>query len=141
MEKITTSHSPSNALPATKGKGESGGKKNAGLTLDPRPLQSKVGAESGARKFQGTPSMTADLKIERFFTRPGENPLDAIQTTRTSSQIREKDGKVVFEMKDVEAPKGWSQLAIDIAVSKYFRKAGVPQYDDKGNVLKNATNS
>jgi ribonucleoside-diphosphate reductase alpha chain len=29
-------------------------------------------------------------------------------------------------MKGVEVPEGWSQLATDIVVSKYFRKAGVP---------------
>src|SRR5258705_9628936 len=29
-------------------------------------------------------------------------------------------------MKDVEVPSSWSQLATDIMVSKYFRKAGVP---------------
>src|SRR5258705_8649612 len=29
-------------------------------------------------------------------------------------------------MKDVEVPSSWSQLATDIVVSKYFRKAGVP---------------
>src|SRR6185503_19378807 len=33
---------------------------------------------------------------------------------------------VVFQMDDVEVPAGWSQLATDIVVSKYFRKAGVP---------------
>ena len=30
-------------------------------------------------------------------------------------------------MTDAEVPVGWSQLATDIMVSKYFRKAGVPQ--------------
>lgn len=30
-------------------------------------------------------------------------------------------------MKDVEAPEGWSQMAIDITASKYFRKKGVPR--------------
>jgi ribonucleoside-diphosphate reductase alpha chain len=30
-------------------------------------------------------------------------------------------------MEEVEVPRSWSQLATDIVVSKYFRKAGVPQ--------------
>ena len=42
------------------------------------------------------------------------------------SKISNPDGSIVFEMKDAEVPKSWSQLATDIAVSKYFRKAGVP---------------
>jgi ribonucleoside-diphosphate reductase alpha chain len=36
---------------------------------------------------------------------------------------------VVFEMNNVEVPKGWSQIATDILAQKYFRKAGVPQPD------------
>jgi ribonucleoside-diphosphate reductase alpha chain len=32
---------------------------------------------------------------------------------------------VVFETRGAEIPKGWSQLATDIAVSKYFRRAGL----------------
>jgi hypothetical protein len=44
-----------------------------------------------------------------------------------SSRITNPDGSVVFEMNDAEVPASWSQLATDIMVSKYFRKAGVPQ--------------
>jgi len=43
---------------------------------------------------------------------------------------------VVFEMRDAEIPKPWSQLATDIMVSKYFRKAGVSQKDESGNLLR-----
>ncbi|RYZ64229.1 MAG: vitamin B12-dependent ribonucleotide reductase, partial [Proteobacteria bacterium] len=35
-------------------------------------------------------------------------------------------GGKVFSAEGVEVPEGWSQLATDIAVSKYFRRAGVP---------------
>ena len=35
-------------------------------------------------------------------------------------------------MEDAEVPSRWSQVATDIIVSKYFRKAGVPQLDDRG---------
>ena len=38
-----------------------------------------------------------------------------------------KTGKVLTEMKDVEFPDFYSQNAVDIIVSKYFRKAGVPE--------------
>ena len=38
--------------------------------------------------------------------------------------------RTVFEADDVEAPRAWSQLATDIAVSKYFRRAGVPKTPD-----------
>ena len=35
---------------------------------------------------------------------------------------------------DLEVPTSWSQLATDIMVSKYFRKAGVPQIDEQGGI-------
>ena len=37
-----------------------------------------------------------------------------------------KSGRVLCDMHDVEFPAGYSQNAVDIIVSKYFRKAGVP---------------
>jgi ribonucleoside-diphosphate reductase alpha chain len=67
------------------------------------------------------------LKIERHFTRPGSDPLDAVEYEKRASVITNPDGSVVFKMDDVEVPKTWSQLATDIIVSKYFRKAGVPE--------------
>ena len=38
-------------------------------------------------------------------------------------------------MNDAWIPAQWSQLATDIMVSKYFRKAGVPQYKDDGTAV------
>jgi len=75
---------------------------------------------------------TKGLKIDRRFTRTGEDPYESIEWTRRDSKIANPDGSVVFEMKDAEIPAAWSQVATDIMVSKYFRKAGIPQYDDEG---------
>ena len=72
------------------------------------------------------------LKINRFLTKPGENPLDSVEWTTRDSRITNPDGSVVFEMKDAEIPAPWSQIAADIMVSKYFRKAGIPQFDETG---------
>lgn len=66
------------------------------------------------------------LVFHRHFTRPGSHPFDEVSWARRSSVIKEPDGSVVFEMNDIEVPESWSQLATDIVVSKYFRKAGVP---------------
>ena len=65
-------------------------------------------------------------EITRHYTKAGVNPLDQLQYVKSGSKIKDTDGRTVFEMKDVEVPAGWSQLAVDILVSKYFRKAGVP---------------
>ena len=41
--------------------------------------------------------------------------------------IGNEKGKVVFEQRDVEIPKFWSQQATNIVVSKYFRgQIGTP---------------
>ncbi len=75
------------------------------------------------------------LRITRLFTKPGEDPLDSVEWSRRDSRITNPDGSVVFEMKDAEIPTSWSQVAGDIMVSKYFRKAGVPQRDAEGRVI------
>ena len=66
------------------------------------------------------------ISFVRYFTSAGVNPLESVETLRTDSRIKDTEGQTVFEMKDVEVPAAWSQLAVDILVSKYFRKAGVP---------------
>jgi ribonucleoside-diphosphate reductase alpha chain len=69
------------------------------------------------------------MKIQRRFTKLGTDPLDTISWEKRESVIREPDGTVVFEMRDIEVPAFWSQVATDILAQKYFRKAGVPQPD------------
>ena len=84
------------------------------------------------------------MKISRRFTRSGENVFDAVEWSSRSSRITNADGSLVFEMTDAEIPASWSQLATDIVVSKYFRKAGIPQrarkadgsFDLQGDFLK-----
>jgi ribonucleoside-diphosphate reductase alpha chain len=66
------------------------------------------------------------MKVTRKFTVQGQDPFETVEWTTRTSRISNPDGSVVFEMKDAEVPASWSQLATDIMVSKYFRKAGVP---------------
>src|SRR3989338_7914483 len=77
----------------------------------------------------------AGLSIPRVFTTPGSDPLEEVTYEKRVSRITNTNGSVVFEMQGAEIPSTWSQVATDIVVSKYFRKAGVPQYDEKGNVI------
>lgn len=64
--------------------------------------------------------------INRYFVPHGVNPYSQVKWSMRSSSIRDANGAVVFEAHDVEVPETWSQLATDIVVSKYFRRAGVP---------------
>ncbi len=78
------------------------------------------------------------MKISRRFTKVGQDAFSSVQYEKRTSRISNPDGTVVFEMTDAEIPSQWSQLATDIMVSKYFRKAGVPQLDAQGNPLRDA---
>ena len=79
--------------------------------------------------------MTTGINIERRFTTEGVSPYDTVEWSRRDSRITNPDGSIVFEMTDAEIPAAWSQVAADIMVSKYFRKAGVPQVDEEGNTI------
>ncbi len=75
------------------------------------------------------------MKVSRRFTRAGADPYEDIQFVERSSEIRNPDGTVVFRMDGVLVPEGWSQVAVDVLVQKYYRKAGVPQLDDDGSQI------
>jgi ribonucleoside-diphosphate reductase alpha chain len=61
--------------------------------------------------------------VERLFTRSGVDPLSEIDWELRSAIIAGEDGRVVFEQRDVEVPREWSQTATNVVVSKYFRGA------------------
>src|SRR2546428_2468959 len=63
---------------------------------------------------------TAALGVRRYFTIPGRDPFDEIEWELREAFIPGKD-KPVFEQKDVEFPKFWSQTATNIVAQKYFR--------------------
>src|ERR1700690_1262932 len=60
------------------------------------------------------------LKKKRFFSKEGIPPFDEVEWELRSAGITDEKGKVIFEQKDVEVPKTWSQTATNIVVSKYF---------------------
>ncbi len=67
------------------------------------------------------------MKIERLYTKAGEDPLASIEFISRISEIKNTDGSLVFKMDDVKVPSTWSQVATDIIAQKYFRKAGIPK--------------
>src|SRR6056297_1739686 len=66
------------------------------------------------------------MKIERKFTKAGQDAYAELDFVTTSSEIRNPDGTTVFKLDNVEVPARWSQVASDVIAQKYFRKAGVP---------------
>src|SRR5438132_14099752 len=106
---------------------KNGNKEQSGLSAAPAAVPAGQGSQTqpaarAARRTKG-------LAIERCVTRDGmsaQEVLDQVEWTRRPAKISGADGEVVFKMDDAEVPADWSQLATDVAVSKYFRKAGVP---------------
>ena len=61
------------------------------------------------------------LTFPRFFTEAEVDPFDEIEWELRAALIGNERGEMVFEQRDVEIPKFWSQQATNIVVSKYFR--------------------
>ena len=66
------------------------------------------------------------MRVARRFTETGSDVYERIEFRRTSSEIRNPDGSLVFRAEDIEVPSSWSQVACDILAQKYFRKRGLP---------------
>src|ERR1700682_5372819 len=84
---------------------------------------------NGAGRAHGSQSAkVAGLRFERFFTPPGSHAYDLIEWERRTAGITGEKGQVIFEQKDVEVPRSWSQLAINVVAQKYFRGGvGTPE--------------
>lgn len=62
-----------------------------------------------------------------YFVPAGKDPYKLMTWKKFDCEIKDTSGGSVFNMKQVEAPASWSQLAVVIAASKYFRKVDVPK--------------
>jgi ribonucleoside-diphosphate reductase alpha chain len=61
------------------------------------------------------------LRFGRYFTPAGSHAYDLVEWERRTAAITGEKGQVIFEQKDVEVPRSWSQLAINVVAQKYFR--------------------
>src|SRR5437879_1626148 len=72
-------------------------------------------------KLDGLRELSKGLKVEARFCPPEvADPFDTVQWELRSAQIKDENGKLMFEQKDAEIPATWSQLATNVVVSKYF---------------------
>jgi ribonucleoside-diphosphate reductase alpha chain len=70
----------------------------------------------------------AGLQIRRYFTKPGDDGFTNVDWELRTAAITGENGKSVFEQRDVEVPKSWTQTATNVVVQKYFRgTVGTPQ--------------
>ncbi|HZP01218.1 MAG TPA: vitamin B12-dependent ribonucleotide reductase [Terriglobia bacterium] len=71
---------------------------------------------------------TKGLTFRRLFTKPGVHPFDEIEWESRTASIQNEKGRTIFEQRNVEVPKDWSQTATNIVASKYFHgKLGTPE--------------
>ena len=66
------------------------------------------------------------MRFERRYTQAGKSPFEGMAFRAADSEIRNPDGSIVFQLKGVDVPADWSQVAADVLAQKYFRRAGVP---------------
>ena len=70
----------------------------------------------------------SSIRIERVFSDAKCNPFDEIEWDRRMAEISDEGGNIIFKQENVEVPKGWSQLATKVVVSKYFfGQQGTPE--------------
>ena len=76
---------------------------------------------AGARKNGNHKHPKVGLRFERYFTPVGSHAFDLVEWERRTAAITGEKGQSIFEQKDVEVPRSWSQLAINVVAQKYFR--------------------
>jgi ribonucleoside-diphosphate reductase alpha chain len=79
-----------------------------------------VAAPGGQSETNG-PDRPRGLRFERYFTPPESHAFDLVEWERRTAAITSEKGAVIFEQRDVEAPRTWSQLATNVVAQKYFR--------------------
>ncbi len=75
-------------------------------------------SEGGARASQ---QASKGVTIPRYFTKKGVSPFDTVEWEQRSATIVNEAGEKVFEQNDLEFPSFWSQMAVNVVASKYFR--------------------
>jgi ribonucleoside-diphosphate reductase alpha chain len=67
------------------------------------------------------------LTFERVYSDPSVSPYEAVEWELRTAAITSEKGETIFEQKNVEAPKSWSQTATNIVAQKYFHgRIGMP---------------
>ncbi len=98
--------------------------------MDARAAQNKSerGKEDIRREATIVAGSQSGLRVQRYFTRGGEDPYAAAEWDIRSAVIASEKGEIIFEQRDVEVPRSWSQTATNIVASKYFRGTmGTPE--------------
>ncbi|MGH9480609.1 MAG: vitamin B12-dependent ribonucleotide reductase [Terriglobales bacterium] len=81
--------------------------------------------------ISASPRRSRGLSLQRHFTSARVSPYDEVQWEPRSALIQNDKGETIFEQKDVEVPRDWSQTAANIVASKYLHgKLGSPEREN-----------
>jgi ribonucleoside-diphosphate reductase alpha chain len=72
------------------------------------------------RASTSEPEVRHGVAVARHFTRPGVHPFSEVTWETRTASIQNEKGQTIFEQRNVEVPKDWSQTATNIVASKYF---------------------
>jgi ribonucleoside-diphosphate reductase alpha chain len=87
-----------------------------------------VGEERRESVRQTPQGSLKGLTFTRLYSDPSVSPYDAIEWELRTAAIMSEKGETIFEQKNVEVPKSWSQTATNIVVQKYFHgRIGSPE--------------
>jgi len=68
------------------------------------------------------------ISVERYFTTEGDDGYAGVEWELRTAAINGEGGKSIFEQKDIEVPKAWTQTATNVVSQKYFRgQPGTPE--------------
>lgn len=95
-------------------------------------------AQQVKSKSNGKQNLQTGMRFDYFFSKEGVHPFDAIKWEKRDARIVDKDDNVIFEQKNVEVPKFWTQIATNVVVSKYFSgKVNTPEREKSVKQLVN----
>lgn len=76
----------------------------------------------------GADTPIAPMTYIPYFCLDGQDPYTTVEWAMFHPILKNADGKILFEQKDVEAPAFWSDRAVRVVAQKYFRGAlGTPE--------------
>jgi ribonucleoside-diphosphate reductase alpha chain len=89
----------------------------------------KAGKRSRVRRVATPPVAPAPgLCFRRLFSTAGTDPMDTVEWALRSAAIHNAAGDAIFEQQDIETPSFWSDMALNVVASRYFRGSpGTPE--------------
>jgi ribonucleoside-diphosphate reductase alpha chain len=93
-------------------------------------------SEVASSRGTGGGPRACGLEFQRYFTKPGVNPMDDIEWDLRTVSIQNEKGETIFDQHEVKVPRSWSMTATDIIASNYFHgRLGTPERESSSNEL------